>query len=365
MPATIRNALILAFAAAVSACGTSSGGVAPTLDAFPPMPNDKAPGASAKANDTLKALGRGVNFGNIYDAPREGDWGLVMRDEFIDVTASAGFNSVRVPVRWSNHAAGTAPYAIDETFMAHVEDTVDKLLARNLYVVLNMHHYRQFDGDPVDPNETPVDAAVLDERFLTLWRQIAERFKGRGDHLVFELYNEPHGRLTASKWNDLAARALQVVRANNPDRVVVIGPVQWNSADALSGLKLPNDANLIVTVHNYAPFNFTHQGAEWVSPPLPTGQTCCTGYQESQLTAPLDTAKKWADANRYPVYLGEFGAYSKADMDSRANYTRLMRDAAEARGMGWAYWELAAGFGVYDPAAHVFREPLRNALLGN
>src|SRR5439155_11981716 len=28
------------------------------------------------------------------------------------------------------------------------------------------------------------------------------------------------------------------------------------------------------------------------------------------------------------------------------------------------YWELAWGFGVYDPAAHAWRTPLRDALLG-
>ncbi len=355
-----RSTLLFVLACLACACSTHGNGLA----AFPPMSNGVPPGASAKARDSAAALARGVNFGNIFDAPREGDWGLVMRDEFIEAAVSAGFASVRLPVRWSNHAAATAPYAIDAAFMARVEATVDKLLARGLYVVLNMHHYRQLDGDALDANEAAVDAAVLDERFLLLWRQIAERFKDRSDRLVFELYNEPHGRQTASKWNALAARAMHVVRARNPQRIVMIGPVQWNSADALARLELPNDANLIVTIHNYAPFDFTHQGAEWVSPTLPAGLACCSKNQETQMLAPLDTARRWSEAQRYPIYLGEFGAYAKADMASRANYTRFMRDAAEARGLSWAYWEFAAGFGVYDPATHAFRAPLRDALLG-
>lgn len=80
--------------------------------------------------------------------------------------------------------------------------------------------------------------------------------------------------------------------------------------------------------------------------------------------APLVDAAAWSKGARYPVFLGEFGAYSKADMPSRAAYTRFMRAQAEARGMPWAYWEFASGFGVYDPAAHAWRAPLKEALLG-
>ena len=41
-----------------------------------------------------------------------------------------------------------------------------------------------------------------------------------------------------------------------------------------------------------------------------------------------------------------------------------MRDAAESRGMSWAYWEMAADFGVYDPKARAFRTRLLDALMG-
>jgi endoglucanase len=362
---------VLALLAMVSACGgeTTAAGTSPSdgigIAAFPPMPNDHPPGASSAARATAAALGRGVNFGDMLDAPKEGDWDLTVQDEFIAVTAAAGFASVRLPVRWSNHAAATAPFTLNTKFFARVESVLDKLLAKGFYVVLNMHHHRQLDGDALDDGEFAVDSAILDKRFLILWQQIAERFRNKNDHLLFELYNEAHGRLTPAKWNDLAARALNVVRKSNPGRIVVIGPTSWNTAEALSSLRLPTDANLIVTVHNYEPFTFTHQGAEWVSPVLPTGVRCCSASQQAAAIAPLTTAKAWSDARRYPIFLGEFGAYSKADMRSRVNFTRLVRDQAEARGIPWSYWELAAGFGVYDPGAHVWRAPLKDALLGN
>jgi endoglucanase len=227
-----------------------------------------------------------------------------------------------------------------------------------------MHHYRQLDGDPLDAGESAVPAAVVDVRFVMLWEQVATHFQGRGPRLVLELYNEPHGRMNGEPWNVLAARALRVVRKSNPDRIVVIGPTSWNSAGDLRLLKLPNDANLVATIHNYNPFRFTHQGAEWVNPILPVGVTCCSAAQEAEMTAPLDVAKAWSATTRYPIFVGEFGAYGKADEASRIEFDRKMRQAMEQRGMTWAYWEFASGFGVYDPTTLGFRQGLLDSLLG-
>lgn len=369
---TVLHAAALTASLAAAACTgpgtpTDPAPLAPSppgIAAYPPMPNDAPPGASTATIATAAAIGRGVNFGNMLEAPTEGAWGLSVTDDFIDKAAAAGFTAVRLPVRWSNHAGADAPFTIDPTFLARVESVVDRLLAKNLVVVLNVHHYRQLDGDPLDAGEFAVADSVVDLRFVVLWEQIATRFRGRGPRLVFELYNEPHGRLNGEPWNVLAARALAVVRRTNPDRAVVIGPGHWNAVADLRLLRMPNDANLIATVHNYAPFSFTHQGAEWVSPVLPVGVTCCSAAQVAEMTAPLDAATSWSAAVRYPVYVGEFGAYGTADVASRVAFNRAMRAAMEARGMTWTYWEFAAGFGVYDPAARSVRRPLLDSLLG-
>ena len=365
----LRAALLAATMLASACAGGSGASVAglpaiPDINTYPPVANDAAPGASASAGATATAIGRGVNFGNMLEAPTEGAWGLTVTDDFIDKAAAAGFASVRLPVRWSNHAGAQAPFTIDAAFMARVGSVIDKLLAKGFVVVLNMHHYRQLDGDRTDVGESAVADAAVDVRFVMLWEQLAQHFRGHSARLVFELYNEPHGRISGEGWNVLAARALGVVRKTNPERVVVIGPTSWNAASDLHLLKMPNDANLIATVHNYNPFHFTHQGAEWIRPVLPVGVTCCSSAQQAEMTAPLDVAKAWSAATHYPVYIGEFGAYSKADDASRIDFNRKMRDAMEARAMSWAYWEFAAGFGVFDPVKLSFRQGLLDALLG-
>ncbi len=64
-----------------------------------------------------------------------------------------------------------------------------------------------------------------------------------------------------------------------------------------------------------------------------------------------------------PLWLGEFGAYNKADMQSRINWTKFVREQAEVRGIPWAYWEFGAEFGVYDRKVQDWNKGLLEALI--
>lgn len=320
-------------------------------DALPPA-DAATPIAAANAR-----LGQGINLGNALDAPAEGAWGVILKAEYFRAIRAAGFDSVRLPVRWSAHADKEPPYTLDPVFAARVDWAIDQALANQLNIVVNMHHYGEMDADP--------DAHL--ERLTALWSQIAERYRNRPDAVYFELYNEPHDRFTAEKWNAAIPVLLDTVRALNPTRPIIIGPDSWNAIRALDGLRLPeSDRNLIVTVHYYEPFRFTHQGASWVKeagtwPPLTWtgGET-----EKAAVTEDLEKAARWGREHGRPVFVGEFGAFSKAEIESRANWTRHVAREARRLGLSYAYWEFCSGFGAYDPATDLWREPLKEALLG-
>lgn len=317
--------------------------------------------ASAKANPFKmnRLLGRGVNLGNALDAPSEGEWGVVLKDEYFDLVKKAGFNSIRLPVRWSAHAMTNAPYTIDADFMKRVDWAVSNALSRHLPVILNIHHYR----------ETYADPGSHKERVLALWKQIAEHYKGYPDMLLFELMNEPKDKLDASTWNVWLKESLAVVRQSNPNRTVIIGPGDSNIIEYLKFLDIPkSDRNIIVTIHYYSPLKFTHQGADWITKgdPMSWMGTKWTGTDADKkaVTNAFNVAAAWAKANKRPMNLGEFGSYSKADMESRARWTKFVADTAIKRGMSLHYWEFcAAEFGLYDQQAKSFRKPLLEAVI--
>jgi endoglucanase len=332
-----------------------------TADAKPqarPAPKNRA------AFRAVRSFGPGVNFSTL-DAPNEGDFTPPLTRAWFGRADRAGFTTVRLPVRFSNHTTATKPFRVREKFLKRVDFAIRNARRHGMRIIVDMHHYRQLDGDPLDYGERRVDPSVVDRRFVAMWRQIARRYADEPNSVIFELYNEPHNRLTAEKWNRLYRRALKAVRATNPRRFVVVGPTTWNSAYDLRELHLPrHDHRLIVTIHNYDPFTFTHQGAEWVEgADAWLGTRCCSRSQGRELNQPLDVAEKWSQRHRRPIFVGEFGAYARADMAARATYTRIARKAAEAHGFSWMYWEFLGNFGVYNPEREKWRWPLRRALL--
>ena len=61
------------------------------------------------------------------------------------------------------------------------------------------------------------------------------------------------------------AQRLATFLQQNPKRTVLLGVAEWGGVSALNKLVIPSDTHLILTIHYYNPFTFTHQGAEWVS----------------------------------------------------------------------------------------------------
>jgi endoglucanase len=288
-------------------------------------------------------------------------------------------------VRWSAHALTNAPYTIDPQFMQRVDWAVNQALSRNLPVILNMHHYLELYTRPM----------AHKERFMALWKQIADHYKDYPDTLLLEIYNEPDDALTPQLWNEWLKEAHAIIRKANPTKTIVIGAPNDSWLTYLQFLELPeNDRNLIVTAHYYFPHEFTHQGAAWITRDkivqtikdmelvhmeIPDGVTNSgaldssrwlgttwtgTDREKKAVTEAFDIGAAWGKKHHRPINLGEFGAYEKADMDSRVRWTKFVVDTAIERGMSIHYWEFCApSFGLYDQGSRAFRRPLLNAVV--
>jgi len=311
--------------------------------------------AQTKAFRQNQKLGRGINIGNALEAPTEGEWGVTIKEEFFQLIASKGFNSVRIPIRWSAHALESEPYTIDASFFERIDWVIQNALKNKLMIIINCHHYNELFESP----------SAHKTRFLTLWSQIAHHYSQYSDSVIFEPLNEPNTNLTAELWNEYLLASHDTIRKSNPGRTLLFGIADWGGISALNKLVLPIDTNIILTVHYYNPFTFTHQGAEWVAnsdPWLGTGWYN-TLSERNTIINELSAVVSYASEHSIPVNVGEFGSYSKGDMDSRVRWTNYCTRFFEQKSFSWNYWEFCAGFGIYDPVNLTWREGLTDALL--
>ena len=369
-----QSAQVSAPATPATPANPPAGGAAPPARVFPPV----AP---------ILDLKRCVNFGNGLDAPSEGEWGVTLSENHFKLAKAGGFDHIRLPVRFSGHAAATAPYTVDEAFFSRVDWAIAQALAQGLAIIVEVHHYAELMDDP--------DAHTA--RFLGLWEQIAKRYAAQPERVIFEILNEPSKNLKPDKLNALHREAIRIIRASNPTRLIMADSYFWANTEQLPNLELPDDPNVVAQFHMYQPILFTHQGAPWMEPeyhttgvifpgppatplkPLAASEkvdwvrSWFAGYNSvaadrnpggmATIRAEFDRASDYAQATGRRVYLGEFGAGDKADLASRVRFLTAVREESEKRGIAWCYWDDGGSFQLMKPKEMGWVEPLKKALL--
>ncbi|HXS68209.1 MAG TPA: cellulase family glycosylhydrolase [Candidatus Polarisedimenticolia bacterium] len=291
--------------------------------------------------------------------------------------------------RDSDYTGPGPDFTISPVIFARADYAVTNALAAHLAVILNIHHFDDFTSDPDGQTD----------KFLAIWRHIAAHYASFTNRLAFELLNEPKDAATTVKINPIFARAIAEIRKTNPNRTIFVGPGKWNQVSELKNLVLPADDNLIVTVHCYDPFYFTHQGATWAGPdvktirgvqfPGPPAQplaldlalkinpwvkewihrynTLPTAENPSSpvaFTGQLKLAREWSDYYGRPIHVGEFGAFTTADPQSRARFYEAFRRECDKEKIGWAIWDWSAGFRYWNKKENQPMPGMREALFG-
>ena len=289
-------------------------------------------------------VGKCINLGNTLEPETEGAWGGAPAEKAdFERIAAAGFETVRLPVRWHNKSSSTPPYTVDAAWMDRVQQIVDWALAADLNVILNSHHF-----DPI--HETPL--AVADWHG-GVWRQIVDRFADYPeDRLWFELENEPHKNFNHSNLIATLTPALTEVRKRNPTRAVIIGGENWSGIKSLETVPLPDDPNIHPTFHYYDPFLYTHQGAAWTAPDIPpVGRTFPTPGDAAQLAKDVLSIERYIQRTGKTPFMGEVGAYDgHISQQDRVTYHRTINDAFAPTGIGICMWAYANTFPFYDRA---------------
>lgn len=317
-------------------------------------------------------LGIGWNLGNHFDAHNNGlsgetFWGnpKATQTTFNKVKA-AGFKTVRIPVTWLGHIGQAPDYKIDQAWLDRVAEVVGYAEAAGLNAIVNIHHdggdsqhWLDIKNAALNPE---VHQRILDQ-VSAMWTQIAEKFKDKGDFLIFEAFNEIHdggwgwganrndgGKQyrCLSEWNQAFVDAVRAVGGENADRLLGIPAYCTNVDIAIESFVWPEDTvedKLMLSVHCYDPYTYTleAQYSEW-------GHTAAAskkfpGDNENDLKKVFEKIYSHYISKGLPVYMGEFGCVNRATAREQAfqqYYLKYYAKLAKIYGVPSVIWDNGA-----------------------
>jgi len=335
--------------------------------------------AAAPANPSGFVIRRGTNLSHwlsqYADQPRD----AFLTENDLRFIARAGFDHVRLPVD-EKELWGADGRPNEENF-ARLLRALGWARAHGLRTIVDLHTVRSHhfnaanDGGPAN---TLFRDPAAQTHFLGLWRELSARLHDQPlDAVAYEILNEAVADRDED-WNRLVAAAHAQIRAAEPRRVIVIGSNRWQGAWKFPALQVPaGDPNLILSVHNYEPFTFTHYRASWVPTKIYTGPVQYPGrpipaaeLARIEAQQPRHVVDQFASARRewnaeriredlmpairrarelgLQLYCGEFGCLPTVPRADRLRYYRDFVAVLESEGVAWANWEYKGDFGLFE-----------------
>ncbi|URZ07868.1 cellulase family glycosylhydrolase [Clostridium felsineum] len=324
------------------------------------------------AMDLVKDMKVGWDLGNSLESTGgETGWGNpVTTKKMIDEIKKAGFNTVRIPVRWDEHYTDSN-YTIDPAYISRVETVINYALANDMYAIVNIHH-NKIQGEMNDANK---DSVITEGS--TIWKQIGTHFKDYGDKLIFETINEPR---TGDDWsgnssyynvvNEYNAKILSVIRATggNNDKRLVMMPTYCASSDypKVAAMVVPKDPNVAVSIHAYIPYNFAMN-----TDSTKGGYSTFGDADKAFIDKTFRLLYKTFLQKGIPVVVGEFGATNKNNVQDLTNFAKYYVQTAAGYGIPCCWWDnnnfATSGsdiMGIFDRSTLKFVYPqIVNAML--
>ncbi|MDR2703055.1 MAG: glycoside hydrolase family 5 protein [Cellulomonadaceae bacterium] len=382
---------VVAAALVLGACSNSATPSEPGAVGIVPMRWEPVSNAFPDAHALVETITAGWNLGdtldsNVGQAPasirhntpqrQETFWeNQITTEENILTVRNAGFNAIRIPVTW--FAMVDDNLHIRGDWLDRVQTVVDYAYENGMIVILNTHHdesmWSLFDAD------RPKSRAVIE----TVWQQIATRFSGYSQRLIFEGLNEPRTVGSADEWsggteeernnvnilNQVFVDTVRATGGNNANRFLITSPYAASAtAPAIEGFVLPTDPagtnQIIVSIHMYEPYPFAHSmngnvvnewSADGVGPGGPDA-----------IVDGLERAFHTFVERGVPVIFGEMGALNRDNQDSRVAWAQFYVEQARLREMRTFWWDNGgigltlpgiAQFGLFDRRTNQATQP--------
>ena len=302
-------------------------------------------------------------------------WGNpVVTKKTIAAIKEAGFNAVRIPVRWQCHITNPTAMSIDKEWIARIKEVVDWCLSNDLKVIINTHHDKWLEGRPTNQYKEENN-----QKLALLWTNIASEFAKYDYRVAFAGTNEVHvrdnwGKPTAENLavqNSYNQTFVDVVRAtggNNEKRHLIVQTYVCNPDFGIDGgFIIPRDIEgngnryMSVEFHYYTPWEYAGECKRnfWGGPYAQQGEG--SADDEKTMSEFFDRVVSTWSNKGLGIVIGEWGVTDRqkagqTDLihENITYYCRFLVSEARKRGFSTFVWDnnqFGSGsehFGIFD-----------------
>ena len=340
-----------------------------------------ATGMEQTAPEWAKQVVMGWNLGNSLESERnETAWGNPKTTKaMIQYVHEAGFNGIRIPVRWMDHVIDQSTMAVDPTWMARVKEIVDWALEENMYVIINSHHEAWYDRNPYYDKQEENN-----QKLGALWTNIATEFRDYDSRLLFAGTNEitvnwgaptTEQQAVQNSYNQTFIDAVRATGGKNYYRNLVVQTFACSPYHGLNGFTIPNDpveGHLCVEFHYYDPYDYcgSCKYYYWGNAYKDKGPII-TNSTEQTITQLFNRIQNTWGSKGLGIVIGEYGVschYTNDDKDTQMEnmqyYLTCLVSEARKHGFAAFAWDNNV-FGNGEEKFGIFRRTSSGMSVGN
>lgn len=266
--------------------------------------------------------------------------------DMMDQMMQAGFNTLRLPYSNQLFDLTSIPNGIDydkNPDLAGLNglQIIDRIIAgadqRGIKVILDRHR-------PTSDVQSELwyTDRISEDRWISDWIMLANRYKGDTTVIGADLHNEPHGQATwgdgntQTDWRLAAERAGNAILAANPDWLIIVEGIDkyqdeyyWWGGNLRHvrdfPVRLSNASKLVYSAHDFGPGVYNQSW--FTAPDFPNN---LEGIWNSH----------WAYVQQQgigPVLLGEFGGRS-VGQDAEGIWQRTLVSYLKDNNINYTYW---------------------------
>lgn len=273
----------------------------------------------------------------------------------------AGFNTVRLPLNYRHFEDDEQPFVYKEEGFRRLDQALDWCEQHGVYAILDMHAVQGFQNSHWHCDNSTRHSFfwhdhLYQKRLFSLWRAIAERYRGRAVVAGYNLLNEPcvntpfgdypHTFYASyepdwARINNVYRQAVETVREADPEHIIFLEGDMYSRL--FSGLDAPFADNLVYSSHNYTAAGFgpgEYPGMIRSNSPNERGDSYWDLDKQKKLFAEHE-GTVYTKRHRVPLWVGEFGSVYNGPAEEVPDRLRAMDDQLsifEENGAHWTTW---------------------------